>query len=1043
MNDINKLEIETQERILEKIFRKKLNYDYLGNYKDRENNSNIEDELVLKYLNKHYSEEISKRALFELKKIAHNEAKELYDVNKETYRILKYGVNISNSIDEKKQTVSFIDYDNPYNNDFYVAEEVTIKDDNEKRPDIVIYVNGIAVGVIELKRSTVSINEGIRQNCDNQEEIFIKNFFTTIQFVVAGNDTEGLMYGTTGTPAKYYLKWTEDKNVIGKLHEKILTTMNKDGLMIDNQLISMFHKERILDIINNFIIFDGGIKKLPRYNQYFGVTNARDFSQKRESGIYWHTQGSGKSLSMVWIAKWILANIDDSRIIVFTDRKELDKQIKNVFNDTGEQVHRASSCKDLLNCLNDYTKGRIICSLIHKVGTSIDEESDKEYEEYLKEIENFKKNELDAKGNIFVFVDECHRSQAGKLHDEMKRILLNATFFGFTGTPLLKKNKATTIEKFGRYIHTYKFDQAVKDGVVVDLCYESRNVEQYVGRTDKVDEWFESKTEGLNEFAKNRLKERWGTLQNVTSSYERLEEVVKDIILDFERIPRLREKGNAILVASSIYEACRYWEIFQAKGFKECAVVSSYVPNINDIKGESTGESMISDKKKTYEVYLKMWDKSKYTKLRSENENDDKSICYEDDCIQKFIKEPNRMKLLIVVDRLLTGFDAPSASYLYIDKHMQDHGLFQAICRVNRLDDEKDFGYIVDYKDLFESIEGAVEDYTTGGALENYDKEDITGLLKDRLKLGKEKLDEALRRIKEICEPVENNKETIDYLHYFVSPELSIESDIKNTEPRRIEMYNAVAKLIRSYTNIADEMTKAGYTKEEKEKIKKDIIYYDNVRNEVMKAAGDYIEIKNYDGAMRYMIDNYIKSNESEQQYTLEDTTLLDIIVASGLDKAMDYIPKGTKENKGATALNIEGNIAKTIINNKGLNPRYYSKMSELLNELIEIRRQQTIDYKEYLEKLVELAKKVKKPEESGQYPKRINNIRLRGLYDCLDKNENYTILLYDTLINFVPIDFMDTPMKQRQAKSFIRKYVTDEEKIEEIFNLWKNTRGY
>lgn len=1048
MVGVNELERKTQERILHDIFEKKLGYTYLGNFEDRENNSNIEEIYLLKYLKKKYSEEIARKAISELKKVAHNDSKSLYETNKEVYNLLKYGKGISLHIGEKEEKVYFIDTEDYSNNDYYVAEEVTVRGQNEKRPDIVIYINGIAVGIIELKRSTVSINEGIRQNLDNQNPKFIERFFTTIQLIVAGNDTEGIRYGTTKTPAKYYLPWIEDIHAIGELHEKVKSLINTNDFLIDQQLPALFEKERLIDLIDNFIIYDGGIKKVPRYNQYFGVTNARNFILKHEGGIIWHTQGSGKSLSMVLLAKWILSNVDNSRVVIFTDRKELDKQIKDVFVNTGEtKIHRAKSCSDLLESLNDYKSGNLICSLIHKVGTSVDEGSDKEYAEYVKQLNTYKNNEFSAKGDLFVFVDECHRSQAGILHDEMKRLLPNATFIGFTGTPLMKKNKATTLEKFGKYIHTYKFDQAVKDGIVVDLCYESRNVEQRINNPEKIDEWFESKTEGLNEFAKQKLKERWGTLQNITSSESRLDEIVKDIIFDFEKIPRLAEgKGTAMLVASSIFEACRYWEIFQSKGFTKCAIISSYTPYIADIKGESTGEFTLSDKQKIYDVYEKMWDKNKYSKLRSDNEYDDHSTCFEDDSIYKFINFPSEMKLLIVVDRLLTGFDAPSATYLYIDKKMQDHGLFQAICRVNRLDTEKDLGYIVDYKDLFKNIEGAVENYTNG-AFDNYDKEDITGLLKNRLEFSKERLDNALKQVKIICEPIDEPKSTLDFLHYFVAKELSInesmEDQLKNTESKRIEFYNAVSNLVIAYTNLADEMTKAGYSKEQSKSIKEQVTYYNSARDEVMKSAGDYIELKNYDSAMRYMIDNYINAEASELQYKLDETTLLDVIVASGIEKATQTLPNNIKKDKKAVALAIENNIASTIINNTPINPRYYNKMSELLKELIDMKKDQNLDYQDYIKHLVELVKKVKNPELSGEYPTSIHNIRLRGLYDILDKNETETILLYNALVDSTPKDFMESKMKQRELKLVIRTIISDGSKTDEVFNLWKNTRGY
>ena len=372
--------------------------------------------------------------------------------------------------------------------------------------------------------------------------------------------------------------------------------------------------------------------------------------------------------------------------------------------------------------------------------------------------------------------------------------------------------------------------------------------------------------------------------------------------------------------------------------------------------------------------------------------------------------------------------------------------MFQAICRVNRLDKDKDLGYIVDYKDLFKNIEGAVEDYTAG-AFDDFDKEDITGLLKNRLEFSKERLDKALKKLKLICEPVANPKGTLEILHYFVSEDLDIVSEtreekLQNTESRRIEFYDAVSNLVIAYANVADEMTRAGYSKEEIKEIKEEVKYYNNARDEVMKAAGDYIELKNYDSSMRYMIDNYISADSSEMQYKLEEATLLDVIVVSGLDKATKLMPENFKKNKKAMALAIENNIASTIINNKNQNPRYYSKMSELLEELIKMKKEQSLDYQKYLERLIELAKKVKNPETSGNYPKSIHNVRLRGLYDILDKDEKKTLNVYNYLVSNISRNFMEIKMKQREFRRELSIWINNSEKEEEIFNLWKNTRG-
>ena len=359
-----------------------------------------------------------------------------------------------------------------------------------------------------------------------------------------------------------------------------------------------------------------------------------------------------------------------------------------------------------------------------------DEEGDAD--EFIKQMKQALPPDFKAKGNLFVFVDECHRTQSGKLHEAMKEILPGAVFIGFTGTPLLKTDKQKSIEIFGRYIHTYKFDEAVKDGVVLDLRYEAREIDQSITSQKKIDEWFDLKTKGLTDLARAQLKQRWGTMQKVLSSRSRLENIVADILMDMEKCDRLKSgRGNAMLVSGSIYEACKFFELFdQTDLHGKCAIVTSYVPSTANIKGEESGEGE-TEKLRQYAIYQKMLaDWFNEAPEKAVNRVKELELAVK----KKFIEEPGQMKLLIVVDKLLTGFDAPPATYLYIDKKMQDHGLFQAICRVNRLDgDDKEFGYIIDYKDLFKSLEGAVHEYTSG-AFDGYDKEDVAGLARRPVK---------------------------------------------------------------------------------------------------------------------------------------------------------------------------------------------------------------------------------------------------------------------------------------------------------------------
>jgi type I restriction enzyme R subunit len=1011
MSPVGDIERITQDRIIALFADKsKLDYEYLGNWYDRLNNSNIDEELLRNHLQRNgYSDRLISKAIYELAKVAGVQNKNLYSINKDVYTILRYGAKVKEDVGENTQTVRLIDWENPYNNHFAIAEEVSIKGENRKRPDIVIYVNGIALATIELKRSTVSVTEGIRQNLDNQKSIFIMPFFATVQLVMAGNDTEGLRYGVINTPEKYYLKWKEESDV--------------DNLL-DRHLLQVCQKERFLELIHDFIVYDAGTKKISRHNQYFGVKAAQERVRTREGGIIWHTQGSGKSMIMVWLTKWIREHINNARVLIITDRDELDKQIEKVFKGVDEQIHRTTSGKDLVEKLN-LSLPWLMCSLIHKFGNK--EEAD--YEGFIEDISKYLPKDFSAKGDIYVYVDECHRSQSGELHKAMKKILPNAMFIGFTGTPLLKADKQKSIEIFGNYIHTYKFNEAVRDNVVLDLRYEARDVDQKITSQDKIDKWFNAKTRGLTDYARMQLKQKWGTMQTILSCQSRLEKIVADIMLDMETKDRLESgHGNAMLVSGSIYEACKYYELFQNSGLKKCAIVTSYVPSINDIRGESVDEESVTDKLKKYEVYQRML-------------NGKSTETFEDEAKKKFIDEPGQMKLLIVVDKLLTGFDAPPATYLFIDKKMQDHSLFQAICRVNRLDgDDKEFGYIIDYKDLFKSLEASVTDYTSG-ALEGYDKEDVAGLLSDRLQKTKELLGDALESIRTLCEPVKLPKDTLDYIRYFCGENTEDKNEVKKHEQKRLAFYKHVSHLIRAYAGIANEMEEAGYSVTETEQILKEIRHYEHAKAEVKLASADYIDLKAYEPAMRHLIDTYISAEDSQVISAFDDMSLVELIVERG-EQAIDKLPASIRRNRQAVAETIENNLRKVIHDERPINPKYYENMSQLLDELITQRRQEAIEYENYLARIVELTRQIKRPNET-KYPKTLDTRAKRALYDNLDHDEELAkVLDYEVIYNKKD-DWRGNRIKEKEVLYAIKKHIKDEEKLKKIFELVKNQPDY
>lgn len=563
MSKVGQREILTQKRVIA-FFKDALGYAYLGNWQDRDNNRNVERELVIDWLvGQGHDRKTIDKVLFELGRVvALGGSKTLYDVNREVYSLLRYGVKVQPDVGEHTDTVWLVDWKNPGNNDFAIAEEVTVTAENTRRPDIVLYVNGIALGVLELKRSTVSVTEGIRQSLDSQKKEFIRPFYTTVQLVMAGNETEGLRYGVIETSEKYWLRWKE-----ADAHPAV-----GDNPLL-RELSQLCSKERLLEIIHDFIVFDAGIKKTCRHNQYFGVRAAQEHVKRREGGIIWHTQGSGKSLVMVWLAKWIRENITDPRVLIITDRTELDEQIEKVFKGVSEDIYRTSSGADLVRVLNTGDEW-LICSLIQKFGAS--EEGD--IDAFVEDIRRHLPKGFHAKGEIFVFVDECHRTQSGKLHEAMKTVLPSAMLIGFTGTPLLKADKKRSIETFGLYIHTYKYDEAVGDNVVLDLRYEARDIDQNITSQDRIDQWFELKTMGLTNAAKAQLKRRWGTMRQVLSSQDRLQKIVADILLDMETRDRLQSgHGNAMLVSGSIYSACRLFEMFQQNDLADkCAIVTSY-----------------------------------------------------------------------------------------------------------------------------------------------------------------------------------------------------------------------------------------------------------------------------------------------------------------------------------------------------------------------------------------------------------------------------------------------------------------------------------
>ncbi|MFZ4674906.1 MAG: type I restriction endonuclease subunit R [Nodosilinea sp.] len=1047
MSTVGQRERATQNRVVQ-LFQTHLGYRYLGNWEARPNNRNIEADLLRSWLSRQgISETLIAKALRELDQAAAlGDSQNLYDANKAVYGLLRYGVKVKAGAGEQTQTVPLIDWKHPDNNDFALAEEVTLKGQNTRRPDIVLYVNGIALGILELKKGSVDVAKGIHQSLDNQRKEFHRAFFTTQQLVMAGNDTQGLRYGTIETAEKYYLSWKEENprynpKTDPKSHKYLPTIDPAIGdNALDTALVRLCAKPRLLELIHDFTVFDAGTKKTCRHNQYFGIKAAQQRVQQREGGIIWHTQGSGKSLTMVWLAKWLRENATDARVLIITDRTELDEQIEGVFHGVDEDIYRTTSGTDLIAQLNTTTPW-LLCSLVHKFGSRDEADTSQSTEQFIQDLQRNLPSNFSPKGNLFVFVDECHRTQSGKLHTAMTALLPEAMFIGFTGTPLLKADKQTSLEVFGTYIHTYKFDEAVSDGVVLDLRYEARDIDQHLTSQQKVDQWFEAKTRSLSELAKSQLKKRWGTLRNVLSSQSRLEMIVNDILMDMETKPRLMDgRGNAMLVCASIYQACKTYELLSHTDLAgKCAIITSYKPGPADIKGEETGEGE-TEKLNQYAIYRRML--AEYF-----NEPEDRAMYrveeFEQKVKERFKKEPGQMRLLIVVDKLLTGFDAPSATYLYIDKTMQDHGLFQAICRVNRLDgDDKEYGYIVDYKDLFKSLEGAITDYTSG-AFEKYDADDVAGLLSDRIEKGRDRLEDLREQVKALCEPVRLPRYTLDYLHYFCAEDTADKEALAANEPKRVALYQAVAALLRAYANLANDMAEAGYSPQESATIKAEVTHYNEVQEAVKRASGDYIDMKQYEPAMRRLLDSYIRADPSETISDLDDMSLIDLIVQRGT-AALGQLPKGIRDNQDAVAETIENNMRRVITDESPVNPKYYDRMSELLDALIEQRRQQAISYQEYLEQVKQLAGQVKPGATQDNYPNSMDTQAKRSLYDNLGQDEALALRI-DTAVRYTKkADWIGNKFKEREVARAVREEAAGYNvNLDQVMELLKNQREY
>lgn len=1022
------------QNALVKRFQEELGYTYLGNWQYAKGatvnnmgvaNSPILDDEIRSFLKEQGRTEMQiEDVLVKLKdkaRLGDSKMSSLIQCNTDLYDTLIMGIKSQSSPEENHEDVMFFDFDHPQNNHFAIAEEVSYIDPllgKNKRPDIVVYVNGIALAVIELKRSLVNYEEGIKQHLSNERD-FIPSFFTTTQFTIASNDDVEFRYGTIGTPLAFWCKWKRDTNKVGD------TITEKEAYRL------FFNKENFMFFFHYGVLNDGGIKKVLRPHQIYAIKAAAKRMPQKESGVIWHSQGSGKSLTMVALASYIQKNFSNPRVVVITDRKELDLQLAGTFVKGGNKLHHAESCSDLLDTLNKGDEW-LICSLIHKFGAhNHNDEAEKDesgtkvsLDEYLNELQTIiaKKygNHFSVKGdNIFVFVDECHRTQSGRLHEAMRAIMgKDVMLIGFTGTPLLKKDKGNPYNAiksmsertFGPYIHKYLHKQAVEDKVILDLQYEYRNVEQQLTSKEKVDQKLAALTAGreLTPEQKQMVEERWATMERIYSTKERIERIGYSILDDLNYGLLKHDWCNAMLIAGSIFQAYRYYKFFSSSDLKgRCAVVTSYDPTDSDIANNSADNNTTTEAKFKYD-----WAKKSFEEAGVKNADE-----YEKRAKELFVKRPAQMKLLIVVNKLLTGFDAPCATILYIDNEIKDHTLFQAVCRVNRLGEDikddkgdiivkthKEFGRIVDFKNLFNSIENVVTKFNDGSGFEGLDDVDIDGLLDSAVNKCKEKLlavTEAYEGLKTIWESKSLND--LEALSEYYIKEYDGEEP---AQARRNIMYSITGSMVTAYNNMSDYFSKTDLTTEQINHFASLSREAGTVQRKVKQKSGDDFDPKTLDPDMRQLLDQHIRAEDAETFIpSSADFSFLDLIndntdVEEATEKAIHEA--GGNANGAAEA--IEGKARRVNTDWNSGDAEEYKLFSDKLQALLEELKARNATAKEKIEALIEHIKAIKHGNDA---PSDLANKRSKALWNNRatwhapeDKDE--TIRIIKTIDEFI-----------------------------------------
>ena len=857
----------------------------------------------------------------------------LVRTSEKIYDALLLGKSYPETVGDGKMlsfNLRYIDWDNPQNNVFHVTEEFAVDSQDRQhnaRPDIVLFINGIPFAVIECKAPHIPVEEAVGQMIRNQQAAYIPHLFKFAQLVVATNKN-AVKYATAGTPKKFWSVWKEQDAdwLQARLSALVPDRMPTEQ---DRNIVSLFSRERVFELIRYFILFDANVKKVCRYQQFFAVREIMktiaesDEHGNRQSGVIWHTQGSGKSLTMVMLAKYILMELKDChpRVVIVTDRKELDTQIAATFAHTRLTPARATSGRHLVELVNS-ARADVITSIINKFNTV-----------ERQEVKN-------PSRDIFVLVDESHRSNYGLMATRMRSVFPNACYIGFTGTPLMKSEK-NTMARFGRLIHKYTIRDGVEDGAIVPLIYEGRFVEQKVDE-ENIDLWFKQTTRRLTEAQREDLRRKWSSIRRLTSTDARIKRIALDISEHF--IEGYKDTGfKAMLATNYKRDAIRYLQCFEQFGDLNCAVVIS-PPDMRE--GVDDADEGADD------LVVSFWNK-----MMQQYGDADR---YEEAIKNRFCD--GEIDILIVCSKLLTGFDAPLCQVLYIDKELKEHGLLQAIARTNRLHEGKDYGLIVDYRGLIEKLDTAMDMYS-GAGLENFDGGDLKGVVVDVMSaIGN--LRSAYTQLVELFAPVGS-----------ISDAEAVEVFLADDKMRQ-DFYTLLCAFGRALHLVLNaEQAYNALSKEERQKYQDTFIFFSKVRRSVKLQYCDAIDNAEYEPLMQNLLDTHLSVAGLKKI-----TSPIDILNKDDFEKELEEL--GSLRSKADA---IASRMTRSISEKRDENPAYYDSFSKRIRDALALYKEKVISEAEYLAKMRTIMGDYHAGRSTVSYPERIkNNVHAQAFFGVL-----------------------------------------------------------